>query len=718
MSHEDHPADAVTYGDYSGSLNVILREFVLTLKYTFGNAIRYVGTTSPNISTTRIRQIDLTLVFEAVTESQVSYVWKIINRVHGKYSIIFDARIYSVQQLSSIPLINQYLLSRFLRDLLGENPFGDLSPDPNVLNERCCRTIREQEDVIITAMPRIAGAPGQLRTIGQSVYDAIRAYLIFEGHPVASEEQAYSYFTEHYQRFTEAVAIHAGEMDPSSVIDIGSYLVDSLAIVKHLFYRTENKSVADEVLLVNTPSSLMPHPHDDYLSYDHNMPLGLICVASYLREHGYAVSILDSYAENLGVLATVDRVFSGTTLPRVIGFNSSSPNIHIVHKIAAYLKRIRSDIIIVCGGPHASLATEHTLSTGDIDYAVVGEGEIPLFNLVKSIFGAPSGFPAEIPGVFSRKPNGVSGQVNNAFLDLSTMPVPDLDLLPLQRYFAIKKRVYVHTSRGCAFRCIYCSVPECWGRSVRQIPADALRSQITELLGKYKPDEIQIVDDNFSHEEGRLIRAFCGMSIDAGWSIKWKCQVRADQLDEATIEMMSKTGCFEVDLGVESGNPEIQKYIRKNLDLSKTSKVISSISNHGIITKAFFMLGFPEETYAQITDTINYAVGLKSIGLNDVAFFPVMPFPGTEISKVTGRTVFQGAVIDDVDVYERSFAGHRLRKYSAKPEISLNANFSPETLRLLVKFAYQHFNYGVHVKDLKPEFDDFVLGEESSRYAL
>jgi hypothetical protein len=239
-----------------------------------------------------------------------------------------------------------------------------------------------------------------------------------------------------------------------------------------------------------------------------------------------------------------------------------------------------------------------------------------------------------------------------------------------------------------------------------------IRSQVNELLTRYKPDELQIVDDNFSHENGKYIRAFCTMSAEEGWPVKWKCQVRADLLDKATIEMMSKTGCFEVDLGVESGNPEIQKYIRKNLDLGKTLDTISLISKLGIFTKAFFMLGFPEETYAQLTDTINYSLKLKSCGLKDVAFFPVMPFPGTEISKVTGKTVFQGAVIDDVDVHEPTFAGYRLRKYSAKPEISLNSSFSPETLRLLVKFAYQHFNDGVAVKDLKFEFEDFIISQK------
>ncbi len=144
-----------------------------------------------------------------------------------------------------------------------------------------------------------------------------------------------------------------------------------------------------------------------------------------------------------------------------------------------------------------------------------------------------------------------------------------------------------------------------------------------------------------------------------------------------------------------------------------TTKITTAIVRNNFLEWLIFMLGFPDETYSQLADTINYSVKLKKSGLKDVAFFPVMPFPGTEISKVTGKTVFQGAVIDDVDVYEPepTFAGYRLRKYSAKPEMSLNANFSPETLRLLVKFAYQHFNDGVFVKDLKSEFEHFVEQE-------
>jgi hypothetical protein len=103
--------------------------------------------------------------------------------------------------------------------------------------------------------------------------------------------------------------------------------------VKHLLYKAQKKPISNEVLFINTPSSIMSHPRDDYLSYDHNMPLGLICLASYLENEGYPIKILDSYAENLGVLSTIDRIFAGETIPEIIGLNSSSPNIHIVRDI-------------------------------------------------------------------------------------------------------------------------------------------------------------------------------------------------------------------------------------------------------------------------------------------------------------------------------------------------------------------------------------------------
>jgi len=141
-----------------------------------------------------------------------------------------------------------------------------------------------------------------------------------------------------------------------------------------------------------------------------------------------------------------------------------------VHRLARDIKRIRADLVLVCGGPHPSLAPEHTLSTGDIDFAIVGEGEVPCCRLVKHLLGGGDKAGVEIPGVCRMAGGQVLGRREPELLDLSSLPVPDLGLLPVDRYFAVKPRVYVHTSRGCAFNCIYCSVPGMCNHKVREIP--------------------------------------------------------------------------------------------------------------------------------------------------------------------------------------------------------------------------------------------------------
>lgn len=150
----------------------------------------------------------------------------------------------------------------------------------------------------------------------------------------------------------------------------------------------------------------------------------------------------------------------------------------------------------------------------------------------------------------------------------------------------------------------------------------------------------------------------------------------------------------------------------------KDGNILKPKKEKSIFSKAFFMLGFPDETYSQIADTINYAIDLKKIGLDDIAFFPVMPFPGTEISNITGKVVYQGAIIDHIYIYERSFAADRLKKYSAKPEISLNSNFTPDQLRFLVKFAYNRFITEKRVINLEEEFKKYLTEEEDNIYAI
>lgn len=707
----------MAYRPKKQNVQLLIDSFVNYMKHTFEGSLDYIGTTTNLKSDTEhIRDVDVLVVFESMSESIIAYSWEIISRLHAQYNIFIDARLIGKKDLDNNPDVNKYLLRLKLENLFGENPFLNYKISNEDLIDRCIERIEEQNEKIVGIIPRIADDSSQISKIAQCVYDAIRAFLIIEKNPIADKKQAHDLIIEKYPRFSKATEIYKAYLEPNSVVDISNFIIDSVALVKLLDYKSKKKPIHNEVLLINTPSSFISHPRNDYLKYDHNMPLGLICLSAYLKQQGIPVKVLDAYAENLDVLSIIDWIFREQKVPKVIGINSSSPNIHIVHRIAQYIKSVNEDIIIVCGGSHASLAREHTLSTGDIDYAVAGEGEIPLSKIVKKAFRGEK--VKDIPGVYYKPSNKIIGSSNGEFVEISRLPAPDFNSLPIDNYFAVKKRVYIHTSRGCGFKCIFCSVPRMCDGKIRELPIETIEAHLEKILETHNPKEFQIVDDNFSHNNGRLIKQFCQLIQRRKWNFKWKCQVRADQLDENTIKKMAESGCFEIDMGIESGDREIQKYIRKKLNLEKTLEVVSNINRSGIFSKAFFMIGFPKESYDQIGNTINYAIKLKESGLSDLALFPVMPFPGTEISELTGRTVYQGAIIDESEIFSKSFGGFRLKKYSAKPEISLNSEFAPDDLRLLVKLAYERFEYGKEIRDCRQEFSKFKSREEDEKYGI
>jgi len=701
-------------------LDELLDELGLRLRHTFGDQLRYLGTTTTD-EEYGTADVDVLIVLSQVSDAHIRLVWNVVSSVRHSWNVILDCRIRTPEDLGKQPLFEQYLLKECLRDSVGENPFRSKKISLRELRQDCRDRIAKQEDRILGLLPSVMTDVNHLRTIGNEVFDAVRAFLVLTGQPVTSKREARNVLAVEIPAFEEIQSIFTRLRNPSGAPDVPGFVASALAIVKHLSYRARSPRCSSRVLLVNAPSALLPHPMDELFGYDANMPLGLLCVGSHLRGLGVPVDLLDAYALNLTATGAVDAVVREYGLPRVVAFNASSPNIHVVHTMAEYLKRISDDVFIVVGGPHATLSTAHALSSSYVDFAIVGEGELPFGELAKALLNG-DGEPREIPGVFTRGKNGLpKGRRQRDALPLRSLPVPALDLLPLEdRYFSHRRRAYIHTSRGCAFRCSYCSVHNFWGSPVREVPMDVVLDHIAALQRDFKVSEIQVVDDNFSHRNGQRIKAFCSGLVGRGINIRWKCQVRADQLNTELVELMAKNGCFEVDIGIESGNARIQKQIGKNLKLDKAGEAVKALHDWSIACKAFFILGFPAETWNEMQDSINLAVQLKDVGLLDVAFFPAMPFPGTKLAdyavKVLGAELTQGGLMDDRQKYVGMYALTRLRKYAAIPEVSLNANLTPRQLRMLCAFAYTCFEKGDRIVQLENAFNSFAAAQEAMWY--
>ena len=701
-------------------VGAVMTEFVKRLRLTFGSHLCYVGSTTASDDDSG--DIDVLVELHQLSDTHIRHVWNIISTLRSTWNIALDCRIRSSKDLRTLPLLETYLLSLFLQDYFGKNPFPKDTPSPTEIQDACRRRIEQQEQRILALLPRVALEHSRLREIAQSVFDAARALLVLNGTPQVNKRDACDALVALSPAFDEIRSIYEGYLNFSAVRNIPVFIADALSLVKHLAYRAQSYPLRAFVLLVNIPSTVTPHPLDDLVGHDANMPLGLVCVASYLITSGVNAQILDAYALNLSASGVIDEIAKPRVLPRVVGLNSASPNIDVVFAIAKYLKRIDERITVVCGGLHATLAPQHTLSLPFIDYIVSGEGELPFTALCQHVIAHQSEPPPVIPGVYRRGDAGTPvGSPNPNALPLQELPRPRFDLLPLREvYFQRRQRLYIHTTRGCRFRCVYCSVHKFWNGSVKEVPMPVLLDHIDYAIHSFHPSEFQIVDDDFSHKRGDRILEFCRAIHARSMAFRWKCQVRADQLSADHVSAMREAGCFEVDIGIESGNPTIQHQIKKGLQLDRTREFVKALHDSGIIAKGFFILGFPSESSAQIQDTINFAIELKPLGLADVAFFPAMPFPGTELGELAGRLfgheVLRGAVMDPAVSRDTSFASYRLRKYAAMPEVSLNAHYTPHDLRVLAKFAYEHFEHAVLVAHLDSEFLTYNQKEEALLY--
>lgn len=229
--------------------------------------------------------------------------------------------------------------------------------------------------------------------------------------------------------------------------------------------------------------------------------------------------------------------------------------------------------------------------------------------------------------------------------DLDALPFPARHLAGKTAFHNPKLKLSPYTtmltSRNCPFRCIYC-VPssltfareldfrEDNGRkppiSFRSV--ESVEKEI-DMLAAEGYRAIGFVDDNFIWNEERTA-GICRALKKHG--IIWGCQARADAITEPIAKILGESGCTYVDLGVESFNDEILKFIRKGETSEQIFKAIGLLQKYKVPVKLNILIGTsPLETRETLKDTLKKAKALK---VDQVMFNIVSPFPGTEFYKM------------------------------------------------------------------------------------
>jgi len=325
-------------------------------------------------------------------------------------------------------------------------------------------------------------------------------------------------------------------------------------------------------------------------------------------------------------------------VPDVVGIRALSIGKDALKSTARTVKTWGPDCVLLAGGPHATDAPEQVLDDTPVDCVAIGEGEETFVDILTALkTGGPL---AGIPGTVTRTEDGVvRGPLRPLIAELDAIPRPDYSLIDLEafnnRYLTFTSKITqkhgnLLTTRGCPYRCMYCH--NILGKSFRCRSPESVIGEVLWLHETYGITDFQIVDDIFNLDKARA-KAICdgiaGLGLDLTFS--FPNGVRGDVMDEELLDKMARMGTKFMSYAIETASPRLQRLIRKNLRLERIARAIEYTTQIGIVTRGFFMLGFPTETYEEARMTVDFA---RDSSLCGATFFTVVYFPGTELYKL------------------------------------------------------------------------------------
>lgn len=440
------------------------------------------------------------------------------------------------------------------------------------------------------------------------------------------------------------------------------------------------------------------------------IPLGLLYIAASLRNAGHDIQVYDAivdaeeqrwgFAQPEGVMrmgATWDEIRKAVekVKPDVVGIsNQYSSQVSSAIKTAEVVKNAHKEIKVIVGGSHATVMPETFLyHNSPIDYAVMGEGEATIVELL-DCFANPHALKS-VKGVAYLDDGELFINQKREFVDnLDSLPFPAYDLVDMERYFYFNKNgkdgresyrypgsqrsVSMITSRGCPFRCIFCSIQLVMGQKFRTNSVDFVLKHIQLLREKYKLKHIHFEDDNISFDMMRFKNILEGL-ISHNMKMTWDTPngVRADYLNEDILKKCKKSGCTYMRIGIESADEFVSsKIIRKQIDLRRIDEIARLCCKIGIDLEGFYIIGFPGEKITQMKKTVDFAISQQlRNGLYPYDLFTATPLLGTELYRISREKGYISKVISP----------ENLAQATQGDGMITTEDFSPVDLKRLLK---------------------------------
>jgi anaerobic magnesium-protoporphyrin IX monomethyl ester cyclase len=393
-------------------------------------------------------------------------------------------------------------------------------------------------------------------------------------------------------------------------------------------------------------------------------PLGIAYLGSLLRENGYDV-VLHDLNILLGSTITHQDITDmvkdiAADEPDILGVSCWAMCMPFVSEFVQQYKR-ESEGLVLLGGPYPSLAPDETIRGIPADCCIVGEGELPLLDIVKAPHRLQSIENVWIP----KEDTLIQNPRRSDVYPLDDLPYPALDLLPpieeyqnmKDDYWYMEEPTYefpVMGSRGCPYRCAFCSTRKIWTNHRRRDPENIVR-EIKQLVREYGDIFIDFQDDMFTVNKA-WVQSICKHLHSEGITTAWSCCTRVDCVDDEILSAMKAAGCTNIDLGIESINDGVLEYIRKGYTAADVRKGLSAIINHGIQSETTYIVNLPIETKEDITKTIDFGEKSLEEGVSEVTFYLLTPYPGIDLLEEHTIEVMPSPYRDNLLKYVAGFS--------------------------------------------------------------
>ncbi len=413
---------------------------------------------------------------------------------------------------------------------------------------------------------------------------------------------------------------------------------------------------------INNPRIMLVNPpfyRFITFSYAYN-PLGNRYIAAMLRKHEYETHVYNfdfpekidpkepdwlDYHENYGEQYKQEMENLNhpiwkeieTTLrkvrPDILGVTSMTPQMNTGIMIARLAKSINPDCIVVFGGIHPTSLPYDTASYPEIDIVCVGEGELTMLHLVQTI--ERGGDLRDVQGIaFFDKNNQYCENERRALIaDLDSIPYPIRDFPTQAEKEFMLHRGSILTSRGCPYSCTFCARKPIWGKSIRYRSAESVVQELEYMHHGLGIKNIMFEDDTLALRFQRMKELFDLMekrNININYTIQTKVHVVKPEL----LELLKKTGCTNIAIGVETGSQYTLDRIKKKITLDQVRNAVKLCKEFDIMCNSFFIVGYPWETKEMVQETFDF---MKEIDSSVVHLYMLIPLPGTELYEEAKR---------------------------------------------------------------------------------